>query len=322
LSHFTFLLPLTSGKSGMGLGFYKNATTDYGYRVTGIDPIFGTVNNSSSGSGNTYNAFIGTGFRFNKLKIGASIMADFGNVNYRSDYLFKDSLKLPVIRELTSVSQLGFSYNAGIQYEIDISKTKQVLLGAYYHGVLFKNGNTQFVQQNIYNKGLFSEQNITISDTTIDVDLPSSSKIGCGVSYIMNRSLLVGAEFNYSNYSGFKNRLDTSNLRNAWYFQLGLEFKPFLNRNINNRSYFNRITYRVGGILGKNEQSFTGSINDFRIMGGVTFPILSRSLGYLTTGLEFQQRNNNGVHQISESILSFRLILTFADKWFIRSKFD
>lgn len=322
LTHFSFLLPLTTGKSGLGLGFYRSSTTDYSYRNPATTPNFGTIERIQSGNGNSYNTFIGGGLRFKNLKIGANLIANFGNVGHQYDVKFADSLKLPVIRELSSISHFGFSYSTGIQYDIEISKSKQLLLGAYYSSSFFRNGSNQFIQQSIYNQGLTNEQFINQSDTTYDVSLPSPSKLGLGISYVYNRSLLLGTEFGYTSNGDAKNKLDTASLQNAWSAHLGVEYKPFLNRNNDSRKYFNRLTYRLGAIIGKNEQSFSGSINDFKVMGGVTLPLLSRSVGYLTMGLEFQQRNNNGLNQISESILSFRLILTFADKWFIRSKFD
>lgn len=322
LTHISFLLPMNAGKSGLGFGFYRSSTTDYGYRSSGTDPSFGSVQRVQSGNGNSYNTFIGVGVRKKNLKLGANIIANFGNVGYQKDIQFADSIRLPVIRELSSISHFGFSYNLGLQYEIQLSKSKQLLLGAYYSGNFFKNGSLQSIQQNIYNKGLSSEQYIDLSDTTVDISLSSPTKFGLGISYIYNRSLLIGTEINFMSYGSSRSKLDSMNLQKSWFLHLGVEYKPFLNRNNDSRKYFNRLTYRLGAIVGKNEQNLSSSFNDFRVMGGFTLPVLSRSLGYITLGLEYQQRNNNGINLVSESILSFRMILTFADKWFIRSKFD
>jgi hypothetical protein len=87
LTHISFLLPLSVGKSGLGFGFYRNSTTDYGYRNTGTTPSFGSIQRVLSGSGNSYNTFVGFGLRKKNLKIGANIIANFGNVEMISNSL-------------------------------------------------------------------------------------------------------------------------------------------------------------------------------------------------------------------------------------------
>ncbi len=322
LSHFSILLPMTVGKSGMSIGFYRNTTTDYGLESNSIDPLFGAMSNIRTGSGNTYNAFIGMGFRFKNLKVGGNLIPQFGHVSYIEDVKFADSLRIPSIRERASVSNFGLSYNFGLQYDVELSKSQQLLLGTYYTGNILSSASSQSLKQNIYRIGTFTERYVTIEDTTKDIELPTSSKFGLGLSFITKKALLIGTEFNTTIYSNFKNRLDSSSLQNAWNIHLGLEYRPGLNRDNDGRKYLNRLSYRLGATAGKNEFNLGSSINDFKIMAGATFPILSRSVGYLTTGLEFQHSSNNGLKNISEDILTLRLILTFADKWFIRSKFD
>jgi len=321
LTHFSLLLPLSPGRSGLGLGFYRNSATDYSYKSSSQDALFGTIDRRLLGNGNSYSAFVGTGIRFSRLKVGANLMANFGNVNYQSDIIFVDSMRLPRIREINSLSEFGFSYHLGLQYDFVLSPDKEIIVGAYYRNTFYRNGSNQLLIQNIYNAGLTSEARIKAADTTYDVTMPTSSQFGIGISYIVNKSILVGAEMNFTNLSAYKNILDTTYLGNAYSLNLGMEYKPYMNRNTNTRKFLNKLTYRLGANMGKNEYSLSG-INDFKVMGGVTIPVLSRSIGYITTGIEFQQRSNNGVRNISESILSLRLILTFADKWFVRSKFD
>lgn len=325
LSHFTLLLPMTAGKSGMSLGFYQQASTNYGVKSLIDDTTFKVQDyNFKSGRGNLYNIYIGAGLRLKSWKLGANLTTQFGNNNYLDDTEFPDSTKLPTMRTRESVSQLGMLYTLGAQYEWAINKNKQVVFGGYYTGTIFKSGSADIVKQHIFDKGNFGEEFITLEESFTDVSLPKYSKLGLGISYINNHSLLIGSEFNYENFSEYKTRNDkaNTNLQNAWHIHLGGEYKPFMNRTNDTRKYFNRVTYRFGGVIGKSEQNYIGTINEIKIMGGATLPILGRNVGYITLGMEYGTRGFGDKTQINENLVSFHLILTFADKWFIRQKFD
>jgi len=322
LTNFSILLPLVSGKSGLNLGFYQHTNTNYGIKSIEVDPTFGTYAHQRTGVGNLYRAFIGAGFRFGKLKIGGNIITQFGRNDYLDDVRFTDSLLMPVLRKRDAVTQLGLDYNLGTQYELEIDNSKQLIFGAYYNGNLFKSGSTDKISQNLFPTSSTSSEYVTLQDTNYSVDLPSYSKFGIGMSFINKKSLLVGTEFNYENYSNFTDRFTGQNLNNAWHLHFGVEYKPYMNRDNDTRKYFNRVTYRLGSVLGKSEQLYTGSFNELKFMGGATLPILGRNVGYITLGMEYATRGFGGNAQIADNILSFNLILTFADKWFLRQKFD
>jgi hypothetical protein len=325
LSHFSILLPMTTGKSGMSIGFYHHANTNYGIKSLINDTIFKIQDyNFKSGVGNIYNVFVGAGFRHKSWKFGANLTTQFGSNTYLDDTEFPDSTAIPTLRDRESISQLGMLYTLGTQYEWTINKTKQAVFGAYYTGTLFKTGTADITKQHIFNKGSAGKEYISLTDTTQSVDLPFYSKFGIGVSLINNRSLLLGTEFTFENFSDFRTRNDktNSNLQNAWHIHFGGEYKPFMNRANDGRKYFNRVTYRFGAIFGRSEQNYAGTLTEIKAMGGVTLPILGRNVGFITLGMEYSARGFGDKKQISENILAFHMILTFADKWFIRQKFD
>lgn len=324
LSHFTILMPMTAGKSGLNIGFYHHANTNYGKKSLVNDTIFNTQNyNFKAGNGNIYNAFVGAGFRVKSWKFGANLITQFGTTTHTEDIEFPDSTAIPTLRSREAISQFGLLYTLGTQYEWTINKTKQAVFGAYYNGTLFKSGSVDKSNQHVFDLGSSGVEYITLADTNNSVDLPSASKFGIGASLITNRSLLIGTEFNYENFSDFNSRFSTQNLQTAWHIHLGVEYKPFMNRDNDTRKYLNRITYRLGSVIGKSEQNYSGTINDIKFMGGATLPILGRNVGYITLGLEYANRGFGGDKtQVNENMLSFHMILTFADKWFIRQKFD
>lgn len=322
INHFAMQFPLNAGKSGLTLGFMRNSNTDYSIRRTSTDMTFGSFANQLSGLGNTYLAFIGAGFRFKNLKLGTNIGFNFGQTTYNDDLIFPDSSNLPRIATRNSISEFGVQITLGAQYELELSKTKQLVLGTYYSTAISHSGTSELKKQNVFNRSGFLEY-VSLKDSSSVIDLPSYSKFGIGASLIQNKSTLIGAEFTFEKCSDFKSLLTGQNLLNAWHTHIGWEFKPFMNRNIDARKYFNRLTYRAGAFVGKSEQNFTGTINDFRLLAGVTLPVLSRNIGFISLGAEYGIRGFGGdKNQISENMLSFHMILTFADKWFMRQKFD
>ena len=322
INHFAMQFPLTAGKSGMSFGFMKNSNTNYSLKKVSTDANFGSFSNQLNGQGNTYQAYIGTGFRFKGLKLGANLGINFGQIEHNDDLVFPDSTYLPRIATNNIVSEFGIQYTLGAQYELEVSKSRQIVLGAYYTSALSHSATNELKKQNIFDRSGILEY-ITLKDSTSENDLPKYSKFGLGMSMIQNKTTMLGAEFTMENFSDFKSILTKQNLQNAWHLHLGSEYKPFMNREVNSRKYFNRLTYRIGAVLGKSEQNFIGTLNDIRVMGGVTLPVLSRNIGFISLGTEYGIRGFGGDKtQLSENYFNIHLILTFADKWFIRQKFD
>jgi hypothetical protein len=322
INHFAMQFPLTSGKSGLCLGFVRNSNTNYGLRQTGNDAIFGNFYNQLNGSGNSYQAFAGAGFRFKNLKLGANLGIGFGQVEHSNDKVFPDSTQLPRIATRNAVSEFGVQLTLGAQYELEVSKNRQIIFGGYYSTAISRSGTNELKKQNVFDRSGILEY-ITLKDSSSSIDLPKYSILGLGMSMIQNKTTLIGAEFTMENFSDFRSILTGQNLQNAWHLHLGAEFKPFMNRDVDSRKYFNRLTYRVGAVIGKSEQNFAGTLNDIKVMGGVTLPVLGRNIGFISFGAEYGIRGfGGGLNQLSENYLSIHMILTFADKWFMRQKFD
>lgn len=322
INHIAILLPLTTGKSGLSFGFTRSSNTNYSIQRDSTFIGLGSLSNQLTGQGNTYLAYVGAGFRFKNLKVGGNLGFNFGQVEHNDNIVFPDSTHIPKIASRRNISEFGIQYILGAQYEIEPTKNKQVILGGYYTGSLSHSGTLELKKQNVFLRSGIEEY-VTLNDTTSEIDLPRYSKLGLGASLIQNKTTLFGAEFTLENFSEFKSLLDGRNLQNAWHIHLGGEYKPFMNREVDARKYFNRLTYRAGAVIGKSEQNFAGSLNDIKVMAGATLPIIGRNLGYLTLGAEYGIRGFGGERsQVSENYFSVHLILTFADKWFVRQKFD
>lgn len=322
LTHIAFLFPLSAGKSGLSLGFTKNSAVNYSLKSLNTDATFGKYNKILSGSGNTYNAFAGVGFKIKKFSVGTNLNLTFGNIKYNEDLSFTDSTFIPTLRKRNDVSIFNIAYDLGGQYYTDISKKHGISIGAYYKGNFSSTASDKYTRQSITNVTSISNSVSVIEDTISNIDMPKSSKFGIGINYYSNKVLTIGTEFNMTFNDGFTDRFTGLPLQNAWHIHTGVEYRPILNRDIDGRKYFNKASYRFGAILGKSEQNIGGGINDLKIIGGLSLPVLTRTISQVTLGLEYNKIGFSSGKNYGESIISFYTQITFGDRWFVRPKFD
>lgn len=322
MSHIAFLFPLTPGKSGLSIGFTQNSSVNYSLKSLNSDALFGKYNQTQSGNGNTYNAYAGVGFKVNKFSFGSNLNFIFGNVKYNQDINFTDSSFMPTIRHRNDISMFNLAYDLGAQYYTDINKKNAISFGIYYKGNLSSTATNKYTRQSLQTVSSTSTNATVLEDSTYSVDLPKNTKIGFGVNYYANKAINIGTEFNLGFFDGYTDYFTGLPLQNTWHFHTGIEYRPILNRDIDSRKYFNKVTYRFGTILGKSEHNIEGSLNDFKIMGGISLPVLNRTVSQITIGLEYHKLGFSTDKNYGESLFTFHTQITFGDKWFIRPKFD
>lgn len=320
-SHLAFLFPLKMNKWGLSFGINNSSQVNYNFYNTNQDATFGTLKNNISGDGNLYKTYIGSGFKINEFSFGASIGLEFGNKKEVNDYSFMDSLFLPKIRNRISTTNTNFYYNIGAQYTKDLNKKNTIQLGVFYLSDFSNTASDQIVRESITELSGGTNKTRTLQDTIISNSAALYSQFGLGISYIYNKSTTFAFEYQMRDFSNFMTYNQDANLNKAWSLHSGIEIRPFQNPNVNLRKYFNRVVYRGGVVLGKSEFNIPGSVNELKLTGGVSLPVISRTLSYITLGAEFHQIGFDSKTQ-SESFIKIIAQITFGDRWFVRPKFD
>ena len=320
-SHLAFLFPLKMNKWGLSFGMSNSSQVNYSFYNTSNDATFGKVGNNNSAEGNLYKTYIGTGFKIKDFSFGANIGLEFGNKKAINDYTFVDSLFLPKIRNRISTSNTNFYYNLGVLYTKDLNKKNTIQIGAFYLSDFSNSTSDQIVREAITVISSSTSKSRIIQDTSISYSAPRFSQFGLGISYILNKSTTFAFEYQMRDFSNFTTYYQDGYLNKAWSLHTGVEIRPFQNPNVNIRKYFNRVVYRGGVVLGKSEFNIPGSINELKITTGVSLPVLSRTLSYITLGAEYHQIGFDTKAQ-SESYFKFIAQITFGDRWFVRPKFD
>jgi hypothetical protein len=146
LSHIAFAFPV-SKRSALTFGMMPYSQMGYNYKVTKSNLGTGSavdtnaVNYLSSGDGGLTKGYIGYGFGIGRnLLLGFNVSYIFGNLHqYNSTEIPTLPGYLNATTE-TSNAIRGFNYDFGIQYMIDLSATRHIILG--YSGSAGNNINS------------------------------------------------------------------------------------------------------------------------------------------------------------------------------------
>jgi len=320
LGNMNFAFPVTrKWKVAMGLLPWSQV----GYKITDFqqDDINGRINYLYEGSGGINQVYFGNGFNLYKgLSVGINASYLFGKTENR-DLASSDSVGFyrTAWSYANKIGGLMFSY--GLQWEIPISASQKLTLGATYTDVARLN-----IQQNRY-----IYRNLSVSpvlDTlSISPDNKGTMEIPANISAgaFMNFNSRIGAGIDYSmqNWSEYKTFNQTHNLNDAYQIRFGMMYRP---RVETFSGYFRRLEYRAGLRYGKSFLTLadrSGANQDFSELGisfGTSLPI-KRSLSSLNFGFEFSQRNSGSADLISENYYRFNIGINVYERWFLKRKF-
>lgn len=323
LNYVALGIPIRTNQ-GMAFGLQLNTAVGYSLLDTSYEDIDGentlVETTTLSGNGGTNRVFLGYGYHlpFN-LNLGAEIAYIFGGIE-NSVLNRRLGVQFATKNETTSYVK-GVSYKLGGQYTQDLKNNLKLKFG-----VSATLGNTLREQGDIYLSTLENTEgggNIidrdTISDYSAKIISPIESVISAGMG--KENKWFVGAEYTFQGAPDFKGGI-YDEITNYYYdksniFALGGFYTPKFN---SIASYWDRVTYRAG-INYKNLGLVINDteIEEYGISFGVSLPLGLR-LSNANLGFEFGQRGTNENNLIKENFYTFRLSLSFNDKWFKKRK--
>jgi hypothetical protein len=159
---------------------------------------------------------------------------------------------------------------------------------------------------------------------TISYDVNNQAKlsmpqgIGFGIALQKNNRWILGADFNWTQWSHFAREGVTEALNDSWCVAAGFEYMPSYSSVSN---YFRRAHYRLGGSF---ERGFLylndHHINKVGVSAGVSLP-LPRSLSKVNFAVEVGQYGTKEDGLIKESYLKFDLGVSVFERWFVKRKY-
>jgi long-subunit fatty acid transport protein len=168
-----------------------------------------------------------------------------------------------------------------------------------------------------------------VRDTVLSTDnesgsmtLPMGLKAGLSVNY--NDKIVVAADAEYTEWSAYKTTFPSSGasgdaFRNSMAFALGTSYTQDIN-DYNN--FLKRVEYRAGF---RYEQSNiiinNNGVDMMGISAGLGLP-MGKSRSKVNVSFEYLKRGSTSNSLIQEDYFRFILGITFADRWFVRYRYD
>ncbi|NEU10312.1 hypothetical protein GZH53_18455 [Flavihumibacter sp. R14] len=324
LNHLAIGVPVNA-KSAISFGLLPVSLTGYEYKNSGT--VAGSkVDYIYSGDGGLSKAYLGYGFGIGKnLNFGFNAGYLFGNIKHKRSAEFPEDLGAlnSRIEEGKSVSGLSFDY--GLQYEGNLSKTTKLVIG--YSG----NAGSDLTSKNVttttrYTKDFSVGNESPALDTTFTegetkkLHLPLSHSFG--FAFQKTDYWLVGADVSYARWSDFRSGTDDPGLNDTYGFAVGGQFTPDPTSVSN---YFKLVEYRFGFKYDKTYVNINNyDIDQYGLTFGLGLPLQSnRSTFYrVNFAAEIGQRGTLENNLIRERYLNLTLGFTMNDRWFIKPKFD
>lgn len=335
-SYVALGMPL-SKKHNLGLAFGLKPLTRVSYSIADSRRLpADSIDYSYNGDGGVYQAFAGIGKRWGGLRVGINTGYMFGTKNSNTITSPVDSVYTYKSNSQTLTSFHKIFFNAGLQYDVALSKTTTLRFG--FAGNLKQNLNAQ---QEINRQTFTYDANGAM--TKVDSVYTTSAqkgKIVYPVSYTAGISLnsnvvdhvgnkfeksLLAVEYECAKWADYRFFGQPDQLINSWKFKIGGQLTP---NPLSVKSYWNRVNYRAGFYYGKDAVVAEGNeLPLYALTLGAGLPIrrwsaYDNQYTIINTTVEVGKRGNNK-NNITESFFRLSFGLNLSDiSWFRKRKYD
>lgn len=321
MNYLATSFPIKPGKwtSAVGLMPY----TSVNYTLQYDDPIIGstkTAKVTEKGSGGLTQLYWSNGVKLTRdLAVGVTGAYIFSSVLNEYSNFVEETSGIPFQVKISDrVYVRDFSFTAGVAYHRDsiFGGDYQLSAGAVYAFGSHLNATRTVT----FSRRDFLDQiidSLTLKSTNGQLYIPE--EIGLGVSVGKEYKWLIGADFAYQDWSGFRsvNSEDEEDLGDSWRFAIGGELTP---DPYALESFFKKMTYRAGVSLEKYPfLANSKQVKDFGINFGFSVPAGRSSLDM---AFRIGKRGNKSENILEETYYKVYFGITLNDQWFIKRKFD
>jgi hypothetical protein len=333
LSHITFAFPVTK-HSALSFGLMPYSELGYSYKTSRPNPNpvsaadTNVVNDIFSGQGGLSKAYLGYGVNIGKhLLIGANVSYIFGNLQQDVSTEIPQLYGTLDSRVEQDNHVRGLNYDYGVQYSIDFSDKKRLILGYSASANSRLNVTSSYIVSQ-YTRDAQGNENVP-ADSLINsnsangkVQLPQINHFG--IVFQSDDKFMVGADYTMGKWSDLTIAGVNQGLQDSKMFNIGGQITPNINALSN---FWALMDYRLGALY---EQTYinTGNVNIKRYAAtfglGIPLPHDRASLAFykINFSAEVGKRGTLTNGLIQENYVNFHLGFTLNDKWFQRYKFE
>ncbi|MDB5198348.1 MAG: hypothetical protein JWO92_311 [Chitinophagaceae bacterium] len=340
ISYLQLGFPLLNGnkkaiakKMGWGINIGLKPVSKINYKIE-KDSRLSNIDSLATlyeGSGGVNEAFIGTGVKIKNLSFGFNAGYLFGNKSYSTRLIFvNDTVNYLKSNSATKTSIGGLTFNAGIQYAIQLKKRDTVRgilrIGAYVNLQKKYNASQDVLRETFsYNANTGSTDHLDSvyekNGQKGNIQMPATY----GIGFTMEREhWLYGVDFETTNWDNYRFYNQKDLVANSWTVKAGFQYFP---ANSSSRKYSQFIKYRAGVFFGPDYIMADKKLPQFGVSVGAGLPLRLRQAYYdnqrsvMNVALEYGNRGNKN-NNIRENIMHISVGFSLNDIWFIRRKYE
>jgi hypothetical protein len=331
LSHVAFAIPV-SPRSALSFGLLPYSERGYNYKksVKGMGTTSPADTNVTdytySGDGGLSKAYIGYGFGIGKhLLLGGNVSYIFGTLKDITTTEIPNLAGTIDSRSEESNAIGGINYDYGLQYSIDFSERRHLILGYSASAGTKINSQSSFIVSQ-YTKDASGNENVALDsvinrqDPKSKIKLPQINRFG--ISFQNDGKFLVGADYTMGQWSDLSVGGVSQGLQNSRTINVGGQYTP---NSASLRNYLATIDYRLGGIYDETYMVINNTrIKRYAVTAGLGLPLRPNNGSFykINISAEIGQRGSlvNGL--VKENYVNIHLGFTLNDRWFQKYKFD
>jgi hypothetical protein len=320
LSHLMFGFPVTKWwKTSLGILPFSYVGYDIYSTVSQED--FTDVQYVYQGSGGLSQLYWGNAFPIGKkLSVGFNMKYMFGSIIRSRGISFPDSIQMKNTYIRGSIRPSDIYGEIGVQYKTNLPKGLFMVIGGAFSPQTDISSKANYVATTY-----FGEINsVQYSYDTIEHRINEKGsftlpiRTGFGVTIGKEGKWIAGTDFLWQNWEKFTYYGQSDSLVNRWNIAIGGEYIPDAK---SMSSYFQRMSYRIGGHYGKTPLYLRDKhLDEYGISFGLGMPIKkSKSMINLSVSIGRKGTITNGL--ISERFIRFTLGVNVFENWFFKSKY-
>ncbi|MBI1781644.1 MAG: hypothetical protein HYR66_09785 [Sphingobacteriales bacterium] len=315
-----------------GLNFGLQPMTRVSYKIETTTRQIDSVGLLNEGSGGSYYAFAGTGYKIKNLSVGINFGYMFGSkdINNRTIFL-NDTVSYAKSNARNKLNYGGVYYTLGAQYFILLKEAKDkkpaehLKLGAY--GSLKQNINA--VTDSSYETFLYNAYGGTYrvdsvyEKTHIKSTISYPVSYGFGFLYEKEGIFSIGVDYTQSKWSNYTFAGAKDQLTDSWMLHVGAQATGPVKKSKKDKA---PVIYRGGFSYGQDIMNVTGKMPVWTVALGAAIPVSSHNrfstqFTVINSFLEFGSRGQKS-NIVKENFIRVGVGFSLSDLWFRKLKYQ
>lgn len=319
ISNISLAFPI-GNKARAGFGFQPYSSVGYDLQTVTFNEEVNFANNYKGSGGINSLHFMGSYNITPEFSTGLRVNYLFGDLE-RKQTITTEGLSL--LTDYDYEAKLsGFQFTLGTNYSKKIGTNKRFDVGATYTLGANVNAKIQDMTTTFTMMDMVPGNIDTIHYKKIYGDMKLPQMVSIATSYKKDLNWMIGAQLDWGDWAAYSlDEDDNSNMDTRFRVSAGGYWIPNFN---SYKSYFDRVTYRLGGFYEATPLQFADvGVKKYGMTFGFGFPVgKDRDASMLNIACELGQLGKAESNVIKENFANIKIGFTLNDIWFRKRVID